>query len=91
MLRMAESLRMEPVVISQLVRVAICSFAMRSLESCLNQGTLPEPEARELMRLYGEAEDSDAMIRAFIGVRCAERALLLAETKGADLLLPLKV
>jgi hypothetical protein len=79
MLRMAESLRMEPVVISQLVRVAICGIAMHSLEDCVNRAMLPEPAMRELLTLYVDADDPEAMIRAIVGERCAMNALLQEE------------
>jgi hypothetical protein len=79
MLRMAESLRMEPVVITQLVRVAICGIAMHSLEDCVNRVMLPEPEMRELLTLYVDADDPEAMIRAIVGERCAMNALLQEE------------
>jgi hypothetical protein len=70
MLSMAASLRMEPLVSSQLVRTLIYGTAVESLEYALERVPLPETSASELGALYANAEDPDALIRAFIGERC---------------------
>jgi hypothetical protein len=69
-LHLAEVMRLEPVTLSQLVRISIFGITVDSLGQYLNHGTLHDDDARKLMAVYAEAEDPDAIIRTFIAERC---------------------
>lgn len=90
-LRLARSLGMEPVVISQLVRVAIENITASALEQALNRKAFSEPELAKLQSTFGEAESGDAaaLARCLAGERCMGIAMFqsslqeLAKISGA--------
>jgi len=69
-LAMARSLRNEPYIIAQLVRIAIHAIAADALENALRRSELPEHTLSMLADLYGDAEDTEAMVRTYAGERC---------------------
>jgi len=70
---LAHSLRDEPVMISQLVRIANVAITLSGLERTLSENSLTEEQLRVLMEKIKEAEaDGDASpLRALAGERCS--------------------
>lgn len=71
MLGLARSLAKEPLLISQLVRVACCGLAVSTLERTINKTEFRDEQLVDLSRTLADAEDHSAMSRAFAGERCA--------------------
>ncbi len=67
---MTRSLRYEPYIISQLVRIAVHGIAADALEDALRRSELPDHTLSRLADLYGNAEDTEAMVRTYVGERC---------------------
>jgi hypothetical protein len=83
MLRMADSLSGEPLLISQLVRIAIHGIGSSALEYATSVAAIPPEHLLALQKAYEEAEDSDCMIHAYVGERCAMADMLGRLGKGA--------
>lgn len=64
-----ESLRSEPLLISQLIRMALNGMASLSAESTLNLIRLEEPQLLKLQTAFQEADDADALYRGLLGDR----------------------
>ena len=79
-LALARSLKAEPVLISQLVRVAGLSLAVDGLNQVMNRTTLPAESLSELAKAFQAMEDYDSrgegFNRAMIGEAVNHRALL---------------
>jgi hypothetical protein len=71
MLGLGRSLAKEPLLISQLVRVACCGLAISTLEHAVNRTKFTDEQLVHLSRTLADAEDHSAMARAFAGERCA--------------------
>jgi hypothetical protein len=69
-LRVAQSLDKEPMVISHLVRLAAASVATVALERALNQVMLGEGRLAELQKAFGDTHGADGLLRALAGSRC---------------------
>jgi hypothetical protein len=67
---LARSLEKEPVLISQLVRVACQAVAVSSLERAINRTEFTDEQLVELGQVITGAEDRSGMARAFAGERC---------------------
>jgi hypothetical protein len=68
-LQLAASLKNEPFLISQLVRIACNSVALTTLERVLNRSPLPEEQLHMLAIAFKAAEDLQAFRHALIGER----------------------
>ena len=66
-LGLAQTLNEEPIVISQLVRIAVLGIAAGILETRLNAGDLSETEFNALTPMFAAAEKSNLMARALAG------------------------
>jgi RNA polymerase sigma factor (sigma-70 family) len=79
-LGLARSLKAEPVLISQLVRVAGVSIAVDGLNQVMNRTALPPESLSELAKAFQDMEDYDSrgegFNRAMIGEAVNHRALL---------------
>lgn len=71
MFGLARSLSKEPLLISQLVRIACQSLAVSTMERAVNRTEFSDEQLADLSRTLANAEDPCAMTRAFIGERCA--------------------
>jgi len=69
-LGVARSLRTEPILISQLVRMACRSIVSRGLARVLSRIRLTDAQLRELEAGFTAELDKDMMARAFAGERC---------------------
>lgn len=80
---LAHSLRNEPVLISQLVRIACRAIAVRSLEHVLNRLDLSDEQLNRLAEAFRTEEDSELLLRAMVGERCfgIDRFELLKDRK----------
>ncbi|MBW8038963.1 MAG: hypothetical protein FVQ85_03070 [Planctomycetes bacterium] len=67
----ARSLVKEPILISQLVRIACQSLAVSTLERILNRTKLTDEQLAEIGHTLLNIEDSNGMSRAFAGERCS--------------------
>jgi hypothetical protein len=67
---LTRSLEKEPLLISQLVRIACKALIVSSLERAINRTEFTDEQLVELGRVMTGAEDSSAMARAFAGERC---------------------
>ncbi|HEY2951688.1 MAG TPA: hypothetical protein VGK40_03840 [Verrucomicrobiae bacterium] len=72
-LRLGHSLAAEPILISQLVRIALDTLCTVSLQRVLTRTTLPDPQLMVLMSDLVEADDPNSGLRAMVG----ERALTI--------------
>lgn len=66
----AESLRKEPLLISQLVRIAIHGIARDSLARLLSRSSLPGEELSQIEATLKDAHDSDAFQRTLATEQC---------------------
>lgn len=66
----SHSLQREPVLISQLVRIACQALAVSSLERVINRVEFTDEQLLELAQVIAGAEDRSNMHRAFAGERC---------------------
>ena len=73
-LALARTLREEPVLISELVRIACVAIALNSLEHLLSKHSLEEKHLIELMHMLAEAEDDSnrSGFRALVGGRALD-------------------
>jgi hypothetical protein len=67
---LARSLSKEPILISQLVRVACQALAVSTLEHTINRTGFTDEQLINLSQSFVNVEDTSAMIRAFVGERC---------------------
>ena len=68
---LANSLSKEPILVSQLVRIACQALAVSALEHAINRTEFTDEQLVELSQVIVSAEDASAMSRAFVGERCA--------------------
>jgi hypothetical protein len=68
---LARSLSKEPLLISQLVRIACQALAVSTLERTINRTEFTDEQLADLSQTIINAEDPCAMSRAFVGERCA--------------------
>jgi len=66
----AHSLRNEPILISQLVRIAVDSISLSTLERVLSRTTLGDKQLTELSATVTSEEKSDGFKRGMVGERC---------------------
>ncbi len=66
----ARALQNEPLVISQLVRVAILYLTVGSLERALSRATFSDKQLMELLKAIQSQENPEALVRALAGNRC---------------------
>ena len=64
------SLANEPLLISQLVRIAIEALSVGTLERVVNRTELTDEQMAGISQMYLGAEDSNGLSRAFAGERC---------------------
>jgi hypothetical protein len=69
MLRLAVSLKNEPILLSQLVRIACNRLACTTLEWVLNRRPMPEEQLRTLTIAFKDAEDLESFRHELIGER----------------------
>lgn len=71
-LRLGRSLEAEPVLVSQLVRLAVEQIAVSGLEQAINRRPFSEPQLAELQAAFREAESADAaaIARSLATERC---------------------
>jgi len=67
---LARSLSKEPILVSQLVRIACQELAVSTLERAVNRTDFSDEQLIELGGTLANAEDPCSMIRAFVGNRC---------------------
>ena len=89
---LARSLRREPVLVSQLVRIACWGIAIDALEQVVNRVPLDGPMLSALQSAVARADDREAMTRAYQGELCTwldadietpeERAARMAEREA---------
>ncbi len=72
---LAQSLRKEPVVISQLVRIACWGIALDALEQVVNRVSLDDRLLVLLQGALARADDREAMTRAFQGELCIKMSM----------------
>ena len=68
---LARSLSNEPVLVSQLVRIACQALGVSSIERSINRTEFSDEQLVELDQVLVDAEDPCAIARAFVGERCA--------------------
>lgn len=71
MLGLAGSLSKEPILVSQLVRIACQALAVSALEHAINRTEFTDEQLVSLSGTLANSEDPSAMTRAFAGERCA--------------------
>ena len=67
---LARSLSKEPILVSQLVRIACQGLAASTLEHAVNRTEFTDEQLINLGQTLADAEDHSAMTRAFAGERC---------------------
>jgi len=71
MVGLARSLSKEPILLSQLVRIAMGNRTLTALENVLNKVEFSDDQLSELSDVLGELEDPLAMSGGFVGERCS--------------------
>lgn len=71
-LALARSLKDEPLLISQLVRIACQSVAVSSLEGVLSRTQVSSNQLVNLSQALADAEDLSLMTRGYVGDRCIQ-------------------
>ncbi len=81
----AQSLKKEPIIIAQLVRIACWSIAVETLEQVINRVPLDENALLLLQQSLARADDREAITRALQGEFCVQMSLPTesAEEKAA--------
>jgi hypothetical protein len=77
-LALGQSLKDEPTLISQLVRVACNAIVMSSLDYTINLVTIPSPDLERLSTTFAQAESQESAGGSFSCALMAERAMALA-------------
>jgi len=67
---LARSLSKEPILVSQLVRIACQALAVSTIEHTINRTEFSDEQLAALSQTLVKAEDPCAMTRAFVGERC---------------------
>ena len=67
---LAQSLSKEPLLISQLGRIAYQALAVSTIEHSINRTEFSDEQLADLSQTLVNAEDPCAMTRAFVGERC---------------------
>jgi len=67
---LADSLEKEPILISQLVRIAIYGIGLSALEQAMNRVDFSDDQLERLQKRMIEAEQNRAFVQGFIGDRC---------------------
>lgn len=78
---LAESLEKEPILISQLVRIAIYGIGMAATEQAMNRIEFAPDQLIALQERFAEAEANPAFTNGFVGERCMWSAI---ESIGID-------
>ncbi len=78
---LARSLEAEPILISQLTRVAALTMAHSGAERILNQQKMPDPQLAALQNAFREAESPESVARALAGERCSGLQLFQASAE----------
>ncbi len=86
-LALARSLKAEPVVISQLVRVAGVALAVDALNQVVNRTALPSESLSELSKAFQNMEDYDARGEGFSHSWAGERVIWTALLNNQDKLI----
>jgi len=84
----SRSLRNEPVLISQFVRMAIDSIGVMSVERVLSRAAVPEKQLADISAALETGEEKEGLVRALAGERCMAGELFNMELKYS--LKPLK-
>ena len=77
----ADSLRNDPVIISQLVRIACLSITTNNLQRAMNRTELTPEQCADLAERLGVAEAPDTLVRAMAAERCMFYACLLPDSE----------
>jgi hypothetical protein len=82
-LSLTRSLEQEPVLISQLMRIAATDLTVTGLELTLNRKALSEEQAAALATAFQAAEDNAdaALVRGLAGERCCAMAMFASPTR----------
>ena len=72
---LAGSLKEEPLIVSQLTRLACLALAIASLEQVVNTAPLSADHLQQLAAVLTEAEMPDAILRSFVGEMCSVNSL----------------
>jgi hypothetical protein len=83
-LGVAKTLDNEPLLISQLVRIAEVKMAVIALEQCLNKNQLDESELVVMTSAFLEAEKTNLMARGLIGERAIDIPYYSVGNDGHD-------
>ena len=83
-LALARSLNAEPMLISQMVRVASVAIAAASLEQVMNRTTLPPESLSELSKAFQSMENYDAQGESFNRSLIGEKVTVMAAFKQAS-------
>ncbi len=75
---LARSLSKEPILVSQLVRIACQALAVSTIEHTVNRTEFTDELLVELSQTLINAEDASGMSRALIGERCAGLSIFKA-------------
>jgi hypothetical protein len=73
--RFAGSIEQEPLLISQLVRIACQGITLSGLERMLNRTTPTDTELSQIAAVASEAEASETVIRGFVGEMACHDAI----------------
>ncbi|MBA7694982.1 hypothetical protein ES703_103599 [subsurface metagenome] len=84
---LARSLSKEPILVSQLVRIACQALAVSALEHAINKTEFTDEQLVNLSRTLANAEDLSGMTRAFAGERCAGVSIFKAPASNIVTLL----
>ena len=82
---LTRSLKDEPVVISQLVRVAVVSVSLSALEQVFNRTAVPPESLSELAQTFEDMEKSDANGEGFNRSLIGERVMVMNHFKRATI------
>ena len=75
LLGIARSLRTEPLLISQLVRMAVRSITTDTLARALSRTQFSNAQLSQLQQAFDHELDNQMMVRAFVGERCSGIAI----------------
>jgi hypothetical protein len=73
----ARALQNEPVLISQLVRFAVISISVGSMQHALSRMTLGDQQLTALSKAIASQENPESLIRGLVGERCTGEDLFL--------------
>jgi len=94
-LHLVDALAPEPILLSQLIRMALCGVAMYSLQRTFAPGELPTASASQILRQLADMDHRDALAASLAGemlfglqffsdLRAGSGASLLGEEDGAE-------